>query len=151
MAIKVNDKVVAGRGKDGKPGKSAYDYAVDGGYTGTEAEFQSLIAQAQNLDGGPFLPLSGGMMLGDINLNRKNISEVKKIKFYSDPFTYGTEAEEIKYNLGTYLFYAQQSGGNSQYARIVIGEPTTNSSAATKKYVDESIQSAILASWAKAY
>lgn len=28
------------------PGKSAYQYAQDGGYTGTEAEFQALLADA---------------------------------------------------------------------------------------------------------
>lgn len=31
-------------GKDGADGKSAYQYAVEGGYTGTEAEFAALIA-----------------------------------------------------------------------------------------------------------
>lgn len=32
-------------GKDGAGGKTAYKYAVDGGYTGTEAEFASKLAQ----------------------------------------------------------------------------------------------------------
>jgi hypothetical protein len=43
MAIKVNGKLVAGIGL---PGKSAYQYAVDGGYTGTEEEFQEVLANA---------------------------------------------------------------------------------------------------------
>ena len=30
----------------GLPGKSAYQYAVDGGYTGTEEEFQEVLANA---------------------------------------------------------------------------------------------------------
>lgn len=77
MAIKVNGKFVAGGGGKGEDGKSAYDYAVDGGYTGTEAEFQKLMAQAQNLDGGPFLPLSGGEMTGNIIFN--NINSYKDI------------------------------------------------------------------------
>lgn len=34
-------------GKDGADGKSAYQYAVDGGYTGTEAEFAEKLAQEQ--------------------------------------------------------------------------------------------------------
>lgn len=34
-------------------GKSAYEYAVDGGYTGTEEEFQALIGS------GPWLPFEG--------------------------------------------------------------------------------------------
>ena len=35
-------------------GKSAYEYAVDGGYTGTEEEFQALMGS------GPWLPIKGG-------------------------------------------------------------------------------------------
>ena len=41
MALYVNGKKVAGIGL---PGKSAYQYAVDGGYTGTEEEFNTLLA-----------------------------------------------------------------------------------------------------------
>lgn len=41
MAILINGKKVAGLGA---PGKSAYQAAVDGGYTGTESEFNSLLA-----------------------------------------------------------------------------------------------------------
>lgn len=41
MAIYVNKKKVAGLGK---PGKSAYQIAVDGGYQGTEAEFNNAMA-----------------------------------------------------------------------------------------------------------
>jgi hypothetical protein len=33
---------------DGTDGKSAYQYAVDGGYTGTEAEFGAALAQLLN-------------------------------------------------------------------------------------------------------
>ena len=34
-------------GADGAPGKSAYQYAVEGGYTGTETEFSAKLAQEQ--------------------------------------------------------------------------------------------------------
>ena len=40
-------------GAAGVPGKSAYQYAVDGGYTGTEADFKALMGT------GPWLPLGG--------------------------------------------------------------------------------------------
>lgn len=40
MAIKVNGKLVAGAGK------SAYESAKDGGYTGTEEEFEEMLANA---------------------------------------------------------------------------------------------------------
>lgn len=41
MAILINGKKVAGLGA---PGKSAYQAAVDGGYSGTESEFNALLA-----------------------------------------------------------------------------------------------------------
>ena len=46
MAISINGVTVAGIGKDGLPGKdgkSAYDAAKAGGYTGTEDEFNQLL------------------------------------------------------------------------------------------------------------
>ena len=60
------------QGVAGPAGKSAYQYAQDGGYTGTEAEFQALLAT------GPWVPLEDGVrmlsavipkgrMRGDVN------------------------------------------------------------------------------------
>lgn len=55
-------------GKDGLPGKTAYQYAQDGGYTGTEAEFAQKMAQ--EIPEPYTLPAAtadrlGGMMPGD--------------------------------------------------------------------------------------
>jgi len=50
MALYVNGKKVAGIGL---PGKSAYQYAVDGGYTGTEEEFEEMLANAGSTGGNP--------------------------------------------------------------------------------------------------
>lgn len=50
MALYVNGKKVAGIGL---PGKSAYQYAVDGGYAGTEEEFQEVLANAGSTGGNP--------------------------------------------------------------------------------------------------
>lgn len=50
------------QGQPGEPGPSAYEFAVNAGYTGTEAEFgQMLITQ--------YLALSGGTMGGNIAMN----------------------------------------------------------------------------------
>lgn len=48
MAVKTVDlgRVVGPPGEGGTPGKSAYAAAVEAGYTGTEAEFASILAQA---------------------------------------------------------------------------------------------------------
>lgn len=50
-------------GPTGETGKSAYQYAVEGGYQGTESDFQQLMASVSK---GPFLPLGGGTMTGPI-------------------------------------------------------------------------------------
>ena len=44
MAISINGVTVAGVGAPGKDGKSAYDAAKAGGYTGTEEDFNTLLA-----------------------------------------------------------------------------------------------------------
>ena len=44
MAISINGITVAGVGAAGKDGKSAYDAAKAGGYTGTEEDFNTLLA-----------------------------------------------------------------------------------------------------------
>lgn len=47
-------------------GKSAYQSAVDGGYQGTEAEFNAALANGGTANA---LPLAGGTMEGDINMD----------------------------------------------------------------------------------
>lgn len=42
-----SEQLAALKGKPGKDGKSAYQYAQDGGYTGTEAKFSEKLAQEQ--------------------------------------------------------------------------------------------------------
>ena len=69
------------RGDTGADGKSAYQYAQDGGYTGTEAEFcQKLADEYRPATWTPSasdvgaLPTSGGDMTGAINMNGQPIS-----------------------------------------------------------------------------
>ena len=52
MAIKVNGKLVAGAGK------SAYESAKDGGYTGTEDEFNTSLANSVTVDGGGVMSMN---------------------------------------------------------------------------------------------
>lgn len=59
-------------GVDGAPGtdgKTAYQYAVDGGYTGTEAQFQALMGT------GPWLPLAGGAMSGMLTVPKLKVGD----------------------------------------------------------------------------
>lgn len=52
MAIKVNGKLVAGAGK------SAYESAKEGGYTGTEDEFNTSLANSVTVDGGGVMSMN---------------------------------------------------------------------------------------------
>lgn len=52
MAIKVNGKLVAGAGK------SAYESAKDGGYTGTEDEFNTSLVNSVTVDGGGVISMN---------------------------------------------------------------------------------------------
>ena len=65
MAIYVDGKKIAGLGSRGEPGKSAYQQAVEGGYTGTEEDFKSLLAD--------IMPRTEMMEhINDINAQLKN-------------------------------------------------------------------------------
>lgn len=58
----VNLKLSIPQGATGGSGKSAYQAAVEGGYRGTEEDFNAILAS------GPWLPTAGGNMSGKISL-----------------------------------------------------------------------------------
>lgn len=58
-------------GAAGANGKSAYQAAVEAGYTGTEEQLSAALAALQN---GPFLPTAGGTMTGNINMGSSKIN-----------------------------------------------------------------------------
>ena len=76
-------------GRDGVDGKSAYQYAVEGGYTGTEEAFAAKLAVE-------YLPLSGGTMTGKIvlpagnqNIGISNDGDIKILGYGSGYFRFG--------------------------------------------------------------
>lgn len=170
MAIKVNGKIVSGN--KGEDGKSAYQYAVDGGFTGTEEEFQSLMSQAQNLEGGPFLPIGGGKMLGTIYTQKgiANQPNWSTVHFSQNGYSIANGGASITLNSSKNYSYVLGLSGDHFGGGIKIGcietpvkntvpsvriagieNPVFDSEASNKKYVDESIKTAISDSWAKAY
>lgn len=68
-------------GSDGADGKSAYQSAQDGGYTGTEEEFNAALGGMKNA---PFLPLSGGTMTGPLNVQAPTEATNPATKGYVD-------------------------------------------------------------------
>lgn len=132
MAVIVNGKKVAGLGqpgRDGAPGKSAYQAAKEKGYTGTEEEFNTALAGMQSA---PFLPLSGGTVEGVLEI-RSGIE-----------FGYGSNSIELSPSSASRLeLVANASGGFSggsiggTVELIGLSAPTASNSAANKQYVDE--------------
>lgn len=102
MATKVVDlgRVVGADGAAGADGKSAYDYAVEGGYTGTEEEYKAKMANSateQYVDEkiATVLPKSGGTMTGALYAKDDTSytdAKVRNIKFGTDDLTAGTSS-----------------------------------------------------------
>lgn len=114
--------------------KSAYQYAVDGGYTGTEAEFQALMGT------GPWLPVSGGTVYGEIAFsapfNGVDVSNTFKL----------CQVQEYPNSMATYFSGWGFNGliltdilhmGNNKITGL--GQPDTGCDAAPKSYVDQTV------------
>lgn len=131
-------------GKQGPPGptgKTAYQYAVDGGYTGTEEDFQALMGT------GPWLPLGGGAMTGVLGVQPGLKTELNVgLKFFADnpaemlnsgvmfKATTGPNAEPVVQIMPALTTW---SGDIGAQARIRgVSDPQTDHDAANKGYVD---------------
>lgn len=64
-------------GPQGPVGETAYEYAVEGGYTGTEDEFKAQLAT-------DYLPLAGGTMGGELRVNGGDAAGGSKIVLETD-------------------------------------------------------------------
>lgn len=114
------------KGASGEDGKSAYEQAVEGGYSGTEAEFKAMLAS------GPWLQTYGGIVgyIGVTGIYGNQVyggiaveaSEVEPCLMVTDKYTYGD---------------IMTSPGN-----LIVADPIRTSHAATKKYVDDAVANA---------
>lgn len=117
-------------GPQGPTGKTAYQYAVDGGYTGTEAQFQSLMGT------GPWLPLAGGTLTDTLTLPGIILASGS----ISGSIGFGSDFDRMVILSGPgesnkVLF----TSASSSTARIAIGNvktPAKPDEAANKEYVD---------------
>ena len=129
------------QGPPGPTGKTAYQYAVDGGYTGTEEDFQALMGT------GPWLPLGGGTMAGVLGVQPGLKTELNVgLKFFADnpaemlnsgvmfKTTTGPNAEPFVQVMPALTTW---SGDIGAQARIrAVSDPQTDHDAANKGYVD---------------
>ncbi len=116
-------------GADGADGKSAYQQAVDGGYTGTDEEFQAILAT------GPWLPTSGGTMTGTL--------DIKKIKLIN-----GNDICFLSYTIARHNFQDYHAisfnngptpGPSVPICIDGVALPKGKNNAANKEYVDNQV------------
>lgn len=113
-------------GIPGKDGKSAYQYAVDGGYTGTEAEFQALMGS------GPWLPTAGGTVTGHVHLDGSS-----RIQYDSNgPFIYPKSSGYMPTLMagGSIAYFTNRNVKGSRLQGVA--DPVNAADAANKDYVD---------------
>lgn len=150
MAVIVNGKKVAGLGqpgKDGAPGKSAYQAAKEKGYTGTEEEFNTALAGMQSA---PFLPLAGGTMKSGATI--QGTDSLSIISPQQIQIATGSTAIRIT---GNTIVLGGDSANTSFFGTLnmcgypikSVPYPVDSTDAANKQYVDEhTIMSAVGAS-----
>lgn len=140
MAVIVNGKKVAGLGqpgKDGAPGKSAYQAAKEKGYTGTEEEFNTALAGMQSA---PFLPLAGGTMKSGATI--QGTDSLSIISPQQIQIATGSTAIRIT---GNTIVLGGDSANTSFFGTLNMGgypiksvpSPVDSTDAANKQYVDE--------------
>lgn len=127
------------QGPPGPTGKTAYQYAMDGGYTGTEEEFQALLGS------GPWLPMAGGTMTGCIGYPSSTIGHDG-----NSIYMYNTD---LIPTLGEHAFAFNTSRDIVGNRLQGVADPVYNHDAANKLYVDSmagGVPSGVIAMWSGA-
>lgn len=106
----VNGKTIVDcHGEQGEPGKSAYQYAIDGGYTGTEAQFE------QDLGNFQVYADQAEDAADDAEAALEEIRQTLAVPTFTVDFTTG----ELIYDMNlTYSFLINQTTGNLEWEVI---------------------------------
>lgn len=110
---------------NGKDGKSPYQQAVEGGYTGTEAEFKAMLAS------GPWLPTSGGVV------KYIGIKGPQGLQAYGGISVNEWEDDPCLMITDSYYSDIMLQPGN-----LIVANPTKPNHATTKQYVDDTVANA---------
>lgn len=105
-------------GAPGKDGKSAYQAAVDKGYTGAEEEFNTALAGMKDA---PFLPIKGGSLSGNLDMGANGLTSLKSIS--------GEDS-------GSFPIVVYGGLDLNNVAILNLGDPLSGKQAANKDYVD---------------
>lgn len=99
------------QGPQGETGTDIFDYAVEAGYAGTEAEFKEMLIT-------PCLPLSGGTMAGEISLDGKKVTGLGEPEASSDAVT--KAYADAKRQVLSLTLYAAQWTETAPYTQTVL-------------------------------
>lgn len=103
----VNEYLKENSSAIGADGKSAYDYAVDGGYDGSEEDFAKKM-QAE------YLPVAGGTMTGPINMNGQKLSGLNSPTASDEAATKGyADTKAPIFNIGAFTGNINAVGGDT--------------------------------------
>lgn len=135
MGITVNGKKVAGNGKPGLPGKSAYQAAQEGGYTGTEAEFNAKMAGAMTEE--DVQGIIGGSLAAHIanknnphNVTASQIGAIaasqvgnlhvwQRTRVLSETVPAGYTLGDVETDVDWFLFKSGGQGSSSSYYAVI--------------------------------
>ena len=139
-------------GEPGPAGKTAYQYAKDGGYTGTEEEFQQLMGT------GPWLPTSGGTMTGPIILPNTTSDATPAMRSSQSTPDAGQPCLKLFKDADNHSNIRFGHGASSPASdkRVIIrgvADPANSDDAAPKSYVDSKasgVPSGVIVMWSGA-
>lgn len=141
------------QGPAGADGQSAYEAAQAGGYTGSESQFNTDLAE---MGKAPFLPLAGGALLGELSFEDYS-GYVNKDKFYYGPQSSSISVSQssvvissmrgsLEFKFGTSLYFSIEGNkpieidgsdyNNPKMKLRYLDDPISGTDAATKQYVD---------------
>lgn len=132
------------KGDLGEMGLSAYQQAVAGGFTGTEEEFEGLLAQLKD---GPFLPLDGGGKIQSTSSESAALINGDEVAVGTPNGDLGLVAPNFigvmdSKRLRGAIFKEVEDGmlvgcaDETPISIVNLAEPVRDDAAATKKYVD---------------
>lgn len=117
---------------NGKDGKSPYQQAVEGGYTGTEAEFKAILAS------GPWLPANRteGALYG------ASLGELYIRKPYNNNAVATILAAQNLDEIGNPIIELRGGALDGPIKITNVHDPDNDSDVANKKYVDDAVENA---------
>ena len=149
ITVNQANQIIANTQKVGITTQQASDIVANNAKIGTTLETNGTSGEATLIDGilnipnystsGDFLPLAGGTMAGNINLNNRKIIDINELNFGANAFITSPSQYLINFNQASVEIDAG-NGFNSQVGNLTVGRSLTvgsinNASSNTDKFL----------------